>query len=189
MLDILTVLFWALAYIFSIYAKIQDDKQKYVAFPFISGALNITWEIVSVIHSRGFWGHCIWLVLDVVIVSMNLVFLQTSKRRFAYICFLLFCLIMLTVFFESDSFNGMLISSFIIDLIMAGEYVFMIKKLPSYFRLEVGVFRTLGDLFAWLSNLRQSMLVSIIGILILLINLFYVCYCIELQNTESRRTA
>lgn len=80
----------------------------------------------------------------------------------------------------------MLISSFVIDIIMAVEYVCTIKHISPRGRTIIGVFRLIGDLFAWLVNKGFSVIVFVIGAIVLLINLLYVAYCFELEKNNSR---
>lgn len=79
----------------------------------------------------------------------------------------------------------MLISSFVIDTINAVAYVCSIKHISSRDRTIIGIFRLLGDLFAWFAN-KESTVVFVIGAVVLLINLFYVAYCFELEKNDSR---
>ena len=50
-----------------------------------------------------------------------------------------------------------------------------------------GVLRLLGDLFAWIANMQASLFVKIIGIPVLLLNVFYVCCALELQAQTGKR--
>lgn len=87
--------------------------------------------------------------------------------------------------FSITSFDGMLISSFVIDIIMAVEYMCSIIHISPRGRTIIGIFRLLGDLFAWFAN-KESTVVFVIGGVVLLINLFYVAYCFELEKNNSR---
>ena len=65
---------------------------------------------------------------------------------------------------------------------MAVEYVCTIKHISPRGRTIIGVFRLIGDLFAWLVNKGFSVIVFVIGAIVLLINLLYVAYCFELEK-------
>ena len=53
-------------------------------------------------------------------------------------------------------------------------------------RISVGVLKLLGDLFAWLSNMQSSLFVAVCGVIVLLLNLFYLAICLE-QSSHSRK--
>ena len=150
--------------------------------PFVAGALNIGWEVCALISSGGYWGHIVWLILDLAVLSYNIYILYSLRQRFSYVILVLVCGVMLHRVFLIPSIDGMLISSFVIDIIMALEYIVMIKHVSPRGRLLIGVLRLLGDAFAWVENLRHSKCVLIIGIMVLLANIFYCCYCLELEG-------
>ena len=151
-----------------------------------AGALNFGWEIHALITSGGNWGHIAWLTLDCFILVYNRYILGDFKKRLSYAAAVAACIIGLYVAFSITSFDGMLISSFVIDIIMAVEYVCTIKHISPRGRTIIGVFRLIGDLFAWLVNKGFSVIVFVFGAIVLLINLLYVAYCFELEKNNSR---
>ena len=82
--------------------------------------------------------------------------------------------------------NGLLISSFVIDVIMAFEFIYALKKISSDGIILIGVCRLLGDMFAWLSNLKTSGFVMIAGSTVLCVNVFYLCYSLEVKYRVPR---
>lgn len=82
--------------------------------------------------------------------------------------------------------SGMLISSFLIDLTMAIEYVIRSKKIALKGRTPIALAKLLGDLFAWLAYMQQSPFVAVTGFAVLLLNIFYLALCLE-QEAKGRR--
>ena len=88
--------------------------------------------------------------------------------------------------FRIPNVDGQRISVFAIDLIMAIEYVLCAKRIAPQVRISVGVLKLLGDLFEWLSNMQSSLFVAVCGVIVLLLNLFYLAICLE-QSSHSRK--
>ena len=93
--------------------------------PLIAGMLNFAWEILALIKSGGYWIHIVWLLLDCFIIAYNFYILTDFKRRITYGLMTLASFLLL--FFVFKATNGMLISSFAIDVIMAVEYLVCLK--------------------------------------------------------------
>lgn len=184
MADTAMILFWSLAYACMVIYSIIYRKEKKPFMPLIAGTLNFGWEIQAFITSGGYWGHIAWLTLDCFILVYNLYILGSFKKRLSYAAVVVASIVGLYGFFLS-SVNGMLISSFVIDIIMAVEYMCSIIHISPRGRTIIGIFRLLGDLFAWFAN-KESTVVFVIGAVVLLINLFYVAYCFELEKNNSR---
>lgn len=184
--DAAIIIFWSLAYACMVIYSFIYRKEKKPFMPLIAGALNFGWKIHALITSGGNWGHIAWLTLDCFILVYNLYILGDFKKRLSYAAAVAACIIGLYGAFSITSFDGMLISSFVIDIIMAVEYVCTIKHISPRGRTIIGVFRLIGDLFAWLVNKGFSVIVFVIGAIVLLINLLYVAYCFELEKNNSR---
>ena len=146
--------------------------------PLIAGSLNFAWEINALLLSRGFYGHVLWTGLDVLIVFHNVRFLEKGKRK-KYLLLIVVFILVLYGMFRIPNVDGQRISVFAIDLIMAIEYVLCAKQIAPQGRISVGVLKLLGDLFAWL-------FVAVCGVIVLLLNLFYLAICLE-QSSHSRK--
>lgn len=85
MLDKLQTIFWSVTYMLIILAGWRSRERKQVSMPYVAGVLNFGWELCALQQSQGFWGHILWLGLDVVIFSIGFLFLNTGKRRLLYI--------------------------------------------------------------------------------------------------------
>lgn len=81
MLDTLTSLFGAVTYILIIIAGIHNRSAKQISMPYVAGALNFGWEICALYTSHGYWGHFLWLVLDIIIVYFGFCFLSFMKKK------------------------------------------------------------------------------------------------------------
>lgn len=145
--------------------------------PLIAGSLNFAWEINALLLSRGFYGHVLWTGLDVLIVFHNVRFLEKGKRK-KYLLLIVVFILVLYGMFRIPNVDGQRISVFAIDLIMAIEYVLCAKQIAPQGRISVGVLKLLGDLFAWLSNMQSSLFVAVCGVIVLLLNLFYLAICL-----------
>ncbi len=187
--DILQVGFWALTYTaIVIYSFLYRYEQK-VFMPLLAGALNFSWELHALLTSEGFIGHIIWLVLDCFILLYNLYILRSRARRIGYLLCVCLGIALLYGVFSIERFDGMLLSSFIIDAIMAAEYVLICKQISKHGKLKIGILRLLGDLFAWFANLRHSLAVGFLGGGILLLNIFYISCCLEELNQDLKQNS
>lgn len=185
MINILLIIFWSLSYGCICFYIARYSNEKRLFMPYIAGALNWGWEINALLKSKGYWGHIIWLTLDCIILFYNIYLLKKANQQFIYIIFVLVITLILYYIFSLSTIDGMLLSSFIIDIIMALEYLFIIRSLSSHGRFLIGSFRLLGDMFAWIRNMQYSGIVLLIGILVLIINIFYLCYCLQLHKNKS----
>ena len=159
------------------------EKRK---LPPAAGGLCIGWELLALIWSGGFWGHICWLALDLLILLYNFYILDSVKR----ICYAGFILAGIGVFYLCFSLfpgKGMMISSFVLDFIIAAEYIRLARDISPRGRLFIGVFKLAGDLFAWLAYMDQSKLVLILGLIVFVMNIFYIGYCLELDSRQNMR--
>lgn len=188
MFNTLLVVFWAFVYIFIAAYSYIYRKEKQMFMPLIAGMLNFSWEIHALIASNGYAGHIVWLVLDIFIIAYNVWILTDCKKRLIYISATAVCILILYFVFSAESINGMLVSSFIIDVIMALEFVAVFKKISYRGKLLIGAFRFLGDLFAWLENMQQSKIVFAAGIIVLLLNSYYLLCCVKEVKDPNRKS-
>ena len=69
MFDVLQIIFWSVTYVliivFSYGAHFKRIGGK--VMPAVPAMLNISWETVALVSSHGFWGHWLWLGLDILI--------------------------------------------------------------------------------------------------------------------------
>ena len=186
MIEILLGSCWSVSYLLIVLCSIKYHKDKSIYMPLIAGAMNFGWEIHALITSKGYWVHIVWLLLDVLIISYNIYALQGWKKRALYSAFTGLCIIALYYVFRAPLINGMLISSFVIDIIMAVEYLVFIKKLSVKDRTLIGCFRLLGDLFAWIGNKDYSAFVSVAGLIVLVVNFTYAFLSLEMYYKENK---
>ena len=187
--ELLIGIFWALTYLLIVIGGFRYKSDNKFFMPIVAGALNFAWEIHALRISGGYWVHIVWLALDCIILFQNMGFLSTFRKRLLYGSCVIASIVLIYGVFSVNSFDGMLISSFVIDIIMAIEYVVVIKRISPRLLILIGVCRTLGDLFAWISNLRHSSFVAVIGALVLLVNLFYICYAIDILNYVKQKSS
>ena len=187
MTEVLLGVFWALTYIFIVIGGFRFKSENKLFMPLIAGALNFAWEIHALRISGGYWVHVVWLALDCIILYQNLYFLSTAKKRLLYSFCVVASIALIYGVCSIEDVNGMLISSFVIDFIMACEYLLAAKKLSPRYLIIIGVFRLFGDLFAWIANLRYSRFVLLVGAVVTLVNLVYVCYTIIIISSSRKK--
>lgn len=95
--------------------------------------------------------------------------------------------VMLHYVFEIPFANGMLASAFVIDMLIAIEYVLLAKKISKHGKVLIAIFRFAGDFFAWLCYLNESIFVAISGIIVTLLNLFYLTLCIQETQIPNKK--
>ena len=155
--------------------------------PLISGCLNFAWEINAVIQSQGFWGHIVWLALDAVILFFNLRYLRNLRDRALYALAVVLTTVVLMLLFRRSGVDWMLLSSFLIDVIMAAEFLFRAKVISKHGKIMIAVTKMLGDIGACLENYNAAEYVLPIGIVVFVINLIYLSYCMEEHSRGLQR--
>lgn len=184
MVEVLLGGFWAASYLLIVIFSIAYHSEKKVFMPLISGMLNFGWEIFALRTSGGYWVHIVWLLLDCIILAYNIFILDGFKKKLTYALMTAACIPLLYFVFQTSFFDGMLISSFVIDIIMALEYLLFAKWLSGRGQIAIGVFRLLGDFFAWYGNRRFSKFVLVAGMIVLALNLAYVATCFFIQEKQ-----
>ena len=172
--DILQALFWALTYVLIIFVGIRYHKEFLPSMPLFSCLLNFSWEIIALVYCFPVWIHILWTGLDIIIFILNIQYLFKLKPLYGilYAAGLIVLLFGLSYVFVLE--RGMVISCFIIDLLMAIDYIVNIRRLSTHFRTTIGITKLIGDCFAWLAYKDVSIYITIIGIAVLIINIMYV---------------
>lgn len=70
---------------------------------------------------------------------------------------------------------------------MAVAYVVEVKQVPMSGKLAIATTKLLGDLFAWLHYMKDSHFVAAAGLAVLLMNLYYLAYCMEEVSRTKKR--
>ena len=192
--DILQAICWSITYVFLI---IYAIKFKTHAIPLIAVCLNFSWETIAFLgsirnmrFSAPLFMHTAWLFLDLIIVCLYMFyetrFRENTKEKRYFVCGYICMLVCLFVLFYK---GYMLLSCFTIDLIMAIAFLrFLIKErfYRSWILCFVGIFKLLGDFFAWLFY-RDDPIVNIIGVVVLFCNIIYLIILrIKSVNTLSK---
>ena len=81
---------------------------------------------------------------------------------------------------------GMLISVFVIDLIMAINFLIQRKKLSPKMKTPIAITKLLGDTFAGLYYAPQSNLIGIIACVVFMCNICYLYLCLEESGLPER---
>lgn len=187
--DYLQIALWSLTYVLVIKGG-QDASPRMPCMPLVAGCLNFCWEVNALIFSGGMWGHILWLTLDAVILFQNMRYLHSRFRLRGVLIYSIAMILMgmlLAVLFRIPEWNGMLYTAFADDLIMAAEFVIAAKKITPNCKVSIAVCKLFGDLFAWLFYCKNSMYVAIIGAIVLALNLFYLCWCIEVRGRTRKK--
>ena len=185
--DTLQIAFWSFTYITIIACGVKHPEEHKPMMPYIAGGLNLAWELNALLLYHHY-GHIIWSGLDIMIFVLNLRNLKRHGKHRQYIYYILYVIVAAaTIYGVLKLPSGMLISSYTLDLIMAIEYVVCAKEISVHGKLPIAIFKLLGDLFAWLYYCKQSIFVGIIGAAVLLLNLFYLAYCMEERSQAAKR--
>ncbi len=177
-LDNSSVVFWTIAYLLIIIYSIKFRSEYAQMIPMFAAMLSLGWEINAVIITRGFYGHILWMALDLIILLINIRILRKQRKK----AWLYVALTILTLLVESIIFrlpNGMLISSFVIDCIIALEFAIAAKKITTRGRIYIAIARLIGDASAWIGYCEDSTIVAFIGAAVLALNVYYLSFCIK----------
>lgn len=184
MFDALSVVFWGITYILIVVYSIKNRKSKIRAISLLPPILNFSWELNALIVSQGFWGHIVWLTLDVFVVIACAAFIKGTKKQLLYMAALVPGALLFHVLFRINM--GMLMSSFVIDLIMAVCFFVEKKKLLKDGMILIGITKLLGDLSAVIHYAPYSVIILIIGIIVFILNVAYLVYAIAERMRERK---
>lgn len=184
--DITQAVFWSATYVLMI---VYGVKYRYEGKPFIPllpGCLNLAWELNAGLDA--YLGSILWLILDLVIFIQNIKTLKNNRKRILYICALIAVTAILYFVFRIPEADGKLYSVFVIDIIMAVFFIVKVNYLSQHGRITIACTKLIGDLFAWIVYSKDAVAVSIIGLLVLLLNIMYLAVCLEKQSkTKIKR--
>lgn len=152
--------------------------------PLFSGSLNFAWEI-NALYKSGMIGRAVWAILDVVILVHNFRLLS-AKKRIVYTGWAGIAAVALFFTFNSFGIKFMLVSSFVIDTVIAVEYLVFVKKIARNGKILIGITRTLGDAAAWLAYAKETIFVGIAGAVVLILNLLYLSCCFEEESKAKK---
>ena len=180
MFDILQFIFWSITY-FTVDLQILKSRHSapQFIFPRVANMLDYSWEFVALL--RDILGHCfglsllihiVWFTFDTLIVYNSVVSLKQNYRKLFLFLFLP-VIFGLYVWFKAE--NGMLLSVFIIDVIMAVDFIVCAAKLQNanIYGIIIAVSKLIGDLFAWLFYRSQHPAVYYMGVAVLVCNSLY----------------
>lgn len=85
--------------------------------------------------------------------------------------------------------DGILISGFAIDLIMAVMFLVNRERLPPKLKVPIALFKLIGDLCGGIYYGRNSGIVAIIAAMVLLCNCCYLWLCCRDRNAQRRNDA
>lgn len=187
-LDFLQALFWTIVYLVSIIFAIKYKKN---AIPSLAICSNFAWETVALYNtikaqdsSYILYFHALWFSLDFVILMLYLITLRTVKAKIVISSIISLIIFICYIVFKFD--NGMVISSFVIDLLMAILFHYWISKNKRYkyniFIILIAFFKLLGDISAWLYYYDIVFSIEIIGLFVYILNVLYIYRIIGNKN-------
>ncbi len=175
--DIFQILAWTATYILII---VHSFGNRGLRMPLLAGAVNLVWETTALIQSPH-WGHILWIVFDIIIFFFNINNISRRGCKASYIFSTVIAIVLtnsIAIHFIAFE-NWMLLSSFLVDLMMATDYLLSARKIATQGKIAIAVVKLIGDIFAWLAYASQSRYVFVIGLIVLLLNMTYLCYCLE----------
>lgn len=170
---------WTITYILIAYNGIKYREEYPRLFPWFAGSLTIAWEINALIALGGAVEHIVWLSIDAIIFILNARNFKTPKNIIWYVLFTIVVIFAMQYVF---AMNGMLLSSFIIDLVIAVEFIATAKKISRHGQVIIAITKLIGDAFAWLAYFSRSTVIAVLGILVLIANILYLAYSLELNS-------
>ena len=127
--DWLQILLWTAVYITVVFNGIKYRHERPLIMPYLPGALNFAWEVNAFSVSGGMPGHILWLGLDTIILVLNIRNIRGWEKRILYLLGIGALILGLWYIFSATEYDGMLISAFIIDLIMALVFVLRVHAI------------------------------------------------------------
>lgn len=184
MFDALQVVFWGITYILIVIFSIKNRSSKIRSISLLPPVLNFSWELNALIVSQGYWGHIVWFALDIFVVIACAAFIKGRKIQILYLLALPPGALVFYPFFRMDM--GMLMSSFVIDLIMAVCFFVERKKLLKDGKIIIAITKLLGDLAAVIHYASYSVIILIIGIIVFILNTAYLAYAIADKRRDGK---
>lgn len=170
-----SVIFWSITYICVIVRGFKGEK---LLLPSLSIYLNLGWEICSIFVNNN-WKNWLWLLLDCVIFIIMIIqkrngFAEEKKSSKTIIAIVVLTLTVANFTLVFSTENGMLFSSFAIDIIMAVGFLAMMLISPQNGRsIPIAVTKLIGDFCAWQYYRSYAPLINTIGITVLILNCVY----------------
>lgn len=175
---ILTLLFWSITYILIVAAGFLSRKERKLSMPYIAGALNAAWEIAATIYTHGNPGFIIWFIIDVFIIFWGFFFSPSVKKKIIYCASILLSTCILLFAFEKFT-PAFLFTVYLIDVIMAFEFLVKRTKLSSKFKITIAVTKLLGDLFAGLTFSYMYDFIIVFATVSFVCNCIYLIACMK----------
>jgi len=176
-LDTLQVVLWSTTYVLIIVAGFQSFQIKKVSMPYMALLLNFTWEFCALLVSKGFWGHIAWFTLDFMILVFAFLYMRSNKAKALLAIAIPIGIVLLRFVFTLPF--GMLYSSFVIDLLMAINFIIDHKKLSPKLKVPIAVAKLLGDACAGMQYAGDSWLIVVIACVVFICNVYYLYLCEE----------
>lgn len=179
-----TVIFWSATYVFIVIAGFLSQKEKKVSMPYVSGVLNVAWEIAAICYTEGNPGFILWLAIDFFIVCFGFIFLPHTKK-------ILYCIsiafsVAVFLFCFTKFTDGFLFTVYLIDAIMEIDYLINYKRLSQKFMLAIATTKLLGDFSAGLTFGHLHSFIWFFAAISFACNLAYLIKCVK--NSRGGKT-
>lgn len=176
MFDIIQIVFWCITYIFILVGNLKNKTTSMGTIPFFPTILNLSWEVNALIVSKGFWGHIVWLFLDLGVMASCMYLMKEKRKKIQYIISILIGVVVFNIIFR---LNMMLISSFVINAIMSVSFLLQRTKLLQKHKVLIATTKGMGTLFATLHYAKFSLFSAVLGILIAIVDMIYLFFCLK----------
>lgn len=191
--DFIQIFFWSVTYLLIVAFSFSDKNSPKIRMPLVAGALNFACE-VSLLTCGFTAGRFLWMILDVAIIVFNLRYLRCKNARnmWVYMLCVMAAISVLCAIAHIPGGDFLCLSTFVVDFVMAAEYVLRVNHIAPEGKIWIALTKLIGDLFAWLAYLSVSPVIAVIGFLVLLLNGFYLSYCLEelsKQHTKKSKRA
>ena len=182
MFDVISILAWGITYILIVFSCKKQEGVPKRAIPLVPPLLNLSWELVALVHSQAFWGHIVWFGLSILVFDSCLMSITNLKKQLFYALLLGPIAILFSLIFM---YGGMLVSSFAINVIMSICYWMDRRNLLEKRKILIATTKCIGTLAATIHYAPYSTGVAIMGIVIVVFDLMYLVFCIR-ENKDSK---
>ena len=192
MLDLLTLICWIAVYVLILCNYIFYPAEHSVSIPLLAVSMNIAWECNVMIANGWMWGHVAWFFLDAGIFVFGLVKVW-QKLILNKIClgiYIVLSILLYQIFFDIFKIeNGMLISSFTINLLMSLFFVIAFKKISTHFKTVIAAIKLVGTFASTIDYGMDFTPILIIGGAVFFVDLLYLSLSMEesLKLGKKRR--
>lgn len=183
MLDCVSVIMWGITYLLIVFSSKNQVGSPKRAIPLLPPILNLAWELLALVVSGGLWGHIVWFGLSILVFESCLDTMTKKQQCFYFSVFVVSIIVLFFVY----AHGGMLVFSFIINVIMSICFLVDRKNLLKKRKVLIAITKGIGTLAATLYYMSTSISVAVMGVLIVILDVVYLVYCVREKKEDEQR--